>query len=80
MKISELFQVPNYELSLALVALLISHFTHGSIQSVASSIFYVALAIWAYLEAKEGINWFRKGLGFFFLIYIIVGLAQKLPR
>lgn len=43
------------------------------------SVFYVALSVWAYEEARHGDNWFRRLLGLGFSIYIIVSLAQALP-
>ena len=68
-------QVPNAPLIVALAASLAGRFTHGLADAYASSVFYVALAIWAYEEAVHGVNWFRRLLGCGFLIYVVVRLA-----
>lgn len=36
------------------------------------------LFTWAYLEAKEGVNYFRKSLGFIILIFIIISFFTKI--
>lgn len=71
-------QVPNAPLIVALAASVVGRFTHGTVADYASSVFYVALGIWAYGEAREGVNWFRRLLGCGFLIYIVVSLALAL--
>jgi hypothetical protein len=71
-------QFPNPPLVVALLASVAGYFTHGTAYRVALSIFYVALSIWAYEEARHGTNWFRHLLGVGFSIYIVVSLAQAL--
>ncbi|MGZ4271218.1 MAG: hypothetical protein ACXVSX_18660 [Solirubrobacteraceae bacterium] len=39
--------------------------------------FLVALAVWAYLEATGGANWFRRRLGAGFLVYVVVRIAGR---
>jgi hypothetical protein len=73
-----LVQIPNPPLIVALVASLVHRLAHGWIASYASSAFYVALGIWAYGEAVEGVNWLRRLLGLGFLIYVLVRLARAL--
>ncbi len=63
---------------MALVASLVHRLAHGWIAAYASSLFYVALGIWAYGEAVGGVNWFRRLLGLGFLVYILVRLARAL--
>ena len=56
-------QFPNAPLIIALVAGETAEQTHGTGSSYASSVSYLAFAIWAYLELVEGVNWFRRLLG-----------------
>jgi len=72
-------QFPNPPLIVALLASVAGHFIHGTGHRSALSVFYVALSVWAYEEARHGDNWFRRLLGLGFSIYIIVSLAQALP-
>jgi hypothetical protein len=73
-----LVQLPNAALIVALVASLAGRFTDGLAGAFASSVFYVALGIWAHDEALRGVNWFRRLLGCGFLIYVVVRLALAL--
>lgn len=62
------------------MALLVARFTDdGSvIDDFARAISYVALTIWAYEEAVDGVNGFRKALGMAALVLIVVGVAQAI--
>ena len=71
-------QLPNAPLLVALGAWLAGKFVHGLSHAYASSVFYVALGIWAYEEAARGVNWFRQLLGFAVLIYVAMNLARAL--
>jgi hypothetical protein len=71
-------QFPNPPLIVALVASVARHFTHDTAHRLVLSVFYVALSVWAYEEARHGDNWFRRLLGLGFSIYIVVSLAQAL--
>jgi hypothetical protein len=73
-------QFPNAPLWVALAALLVARLTDdGSvIHDLARAISYVALTIWAYEEAANGVNGFRKALGIGALVWIVVALAQAL--
>ena len=42
------------------------------------AVFYLALGVWAYEEARYGDNWFRRALGVGFSIYLIATLADAL--
>jgi hypothetical protein len=71
-------QFPNPPLIVALLASVAGYFIHGTGHRLALAIFYVALSVWAYEEARHGDNWFRRLLGLGFSIYIIVNLTQAL--
>jgi hypothetical protein len=71
-------QFPNAPLLVALGAALVSVFLdEGAVAAdVARSVFYVALTIWAYGEAADGVNGFRKALGIAGLLFVVARIAQ----
>jgi hypothetical protein len=71
-------QWPNAPLIVALVASVASRLTDGRAHTYASSVFYVALSIWAYEELARGVNWFRRLLGMAGLVYVVARLAAAL--
>jgi hypothetical protein len=71
-------QFPNPPLIVALLASVAGHFIHGTGHRLILAIFYVALSVWAYEEARHGDNWFRRLLGLGFSIYVVVNLTQAL--
>jgi hypothetical protein len=71
-------QFPNPPLIAALIAAGAGRVTHGTPHSVALAVYYVALGVWAYLEAIRGDNWFRRALGLGVGAYMIVSLARAL--
>ena len=73
-------QLPNPPLWVALAALLVARLTDdGSvIDDLARAISYVALTVWAYEEAADGVNAFRKALGVGALVLIVIAVAQAL--
>jgi hypothetical protein len=71
-------QFPNPPLIVALLAGVVAQLTHDTVHRSASAIFYLALGIWAYEEARHRDNWFRHLLGFGFSIYIVVALTRAL--
>lgn len=71
-------QFPNPPLMLALLATAAGHLTHGDAHRLTRSVFYLALSVWAYDEARHGVNWFRRLLGLGFAIFIIIELARAL--
>ena len=73
-----LVQFPNPPLITALLAALLGALTGGTIHRAALAVFYLALTIWAYEEARRGDNWFRRALGVCFLVYLTVTLARAL--
>jgi hypothetical protein len=71
-------QFPNAPLIVAFVAGEIGKHSHGSTHADASSVAYLALGIWAYLELVDGVNWFRRLLGLTYAISTTVHLALAL--
>jgi len=71
-------QFPNAPLIVAFIAGEVGRYTHGSGHAYASALSYLALAIWAYLELAEGVNWFRRLLGLGYAISTTVHLALAL--
>ena len=71
-------QFPNAPLIVALIAGGTAKLTHGTGSAYASSVSYLAFAIWAYLELVEGVNWFRRLLGLVFATSTTVHLAMAL--
>ncbi len=72
-------QFPNAPLLVALGAALASMFLdQGSTAAdVARSVFYISLTIWAYREAADGVNGFRKALGIAGLLFVVIRLTQS---
>lgn len=71
-------QFPNAPLIVALAAGVVARTSHGSGHGYASSVSYLALAIWAYEELVRGANWFRRLLGLAFVILTAVHLGMAL--
>jgi hypothetical protein len=71
-------QFPNPPLALALLASIAAGFTEDTAHRSQRAVFYLALGVWAYDEARDGDNWFRRALGTGFSIYLIVSLAAAL--
>jgi len=71
-------QFPNPPLALALLASLTARLTHGDAHRSLQAVFYLALGLWAYEEARHGDNWFRRALGTGFAVYLIASLASAL--
>ncbi len=71
-------QFPNPPLAVALLASVAARFTEGAAHRSLRAVFYLSLGIWAYEEARHGVNWFRRALGVGFSIYLIATLAEAL--
>ena len=69
-------QFPNLPLIAAFLAGGASAFLDGSEHSYATSVSYLATAIWAYEELVHGVNWFRRLLGLTFVILSIMRVAH----
>ena len=73
-------QFPNAPLIVAFLAGEAAMHTHGSSQSYAMTISYLAMSLWAYEELIHGVNWFRHLLGLGYAISTVVHLALALQR
>jgi len=74
----EVVQFPNAPLLLALLADLGARLTHGEARRASLAVFYLGLTVWAYREAAEGSNWFRRLLGAGALLYLAAQLTERL--
>ena len=63
---------------IALLAGLAGRLTSGDAHRASLGVFYMALSIWAYEEARRGDNWARRALGVGFLLYIAFELSRAL--
>jgi hypothetical protein len=73
-------QFPNAPLIVAFVAGEVAGMAHGSVHADAAAVSYLALAIWAYEEVTDGVNWFRHLLGLAYAISTITHLAVALQH
>ena len=71
-------QFPNAPLSVALLASIAGDLTQGAGHHLALAVFYAALSLWAYGEARHGDNWFRRSLGVGVAVSIIISLVGRL--
>jgi hypothetical protein len=71
-------QFPNAPLLVALGAAFASMLLDDGTTAadVARAVFYVALTVWAYGEAADGVNGFRKVLGVGGLLFVVIRVAQ----
>lgn len=71
-------QIPNLPISIGLTASLLQFvLPSGNIQTTFGLIAYGALFTWAWQELFAGVNYFRRSLGFFSLVGLIL-LGLKL--
>ena len=73
-----LVQFPNAPLLAALAGWLVAALTSGLVHDYARATFYTGLAAWAWKEAEDGVNWFRRAVGVVGLIFVIVKIAEAL--
>ncbi len=71
-----IYQKPNAELVITLLAAAVGMVVTGPLAVCARVVFYVAGAIWAFREIVDGANWFRRGLGTVFALYLLVSLIR----
>jgi hypothetical protein len=71
-------QFPNVPLIVAFLAGGAGGLLRGTEHSLAASVSYLALTIWAYEELVHGVNWFRRLLGLAFAIILVVRVAHAL--
>jgi hypothetical protein len=73
-----LVQFPNWPLIVAAVAGFAATMIHGVGHRDAMAVSYVAMAIWAYEELVDGVNWFRHLLGLVYIVSTAMHLATAI--
>jgi hypothetical protein len=73
-------QFPNLPLALAFAAGEVARHTRGSVHASALAVSYLAMAVWAWLELTEGVNWFRRLLGAWYTASTMLHLTHALHR
>jgi hypothetical protein len=73
-------QFPNAPLGVALAGLVLSWIlsSGSTAHAFARAVFYVGLAVWAWLELSDGVNGFRRVLGAAGLVWVLVSLSGDL--
>jgi len=71
-------QFPNPPLLIAFAGWLLGAVANGKAHDVGRSIFTLGLAVWAWEEATDGVNWFRRVLGAGVLVWLVARLAGDL--
>ena len=72
-----IIQTPNKFLLLALGSAVLRASTTGTLQIFGETLYVMAIIIWAYLEAAEGVNLFRKVLGWAVIIWTFYSLYTR---
>ncbi len=73
-----LVQFPNVPLILAFVGGVAAGMMHGVGHREALAVSYLAMAIWAYEELVDGVNWFRHLLGLVYVVSTVTHLAMAI--
>lgn len=73
-----LVQFPNGPLILAFAGGVAAGMMHGAGHRDALAVSYLAMAIWAYLELVDGVNWFRHLLGLVYVVSTATHLAMAI--
>lgn len=73
-------QFPNPPLVFAIVGLVAGWIlsSGSTAHAFARAVFYVGLAVWAWLELSDGVNGFRRVLGALGLVFVLVSLTGDL--
>ncbi len=71
-------QFPNPPLLLAAGGWGVAAATSGDAHDAGRAVFTVGIAVWAWMEMTDGVNWFRRLLGAGALVWITVNLAGEL--
>lgn len=71
-------QFPNPPLLVALAGSALAAVAAGEPQDVGRSVFIIGFGVWAWEEAVDGVNWFRRLLGTGALVWLVVRLAAEL--
>jgi hypothetical protein len=70
-------QFPNPPLLLALGGWALAALTAHTAHDIGRAVFTIGLAAWAWQEAADGVNWFRRLLGAGALVWIVTRLAGE---
>jgi hypothetical protein len=70
-------QLPNLPLLLALAGSGLAAVGGGTAHDVGRAAFTIGLGVWAWEEAVDGVNWFRRLLGVGVFVSIVAGLATS---
>ena len=73
-------QFPNLPLALAFATGEVARHTHGSARACGLAVSYLAMAVWAWLELTDGVNWFRRLLGAYYIASTTLHLTHALHR
>lgn len=73
-----LAQFPNAPLLLALAGAALAAVAEGTAHDVGRAVFTIGFGIWAWEEAVDGVNWFRRLLGAGALVWLVARLAGEL--
>jgi len=73
-----LVQFPNLPLLVALAGSVLAGIVDGRAGDYAEAISRLGLAVFAYLELTDGVNWFRRVLGAVVLIWLVITLGRAL--
>jgi hypothetical protein len=71
-------QFPNPPLLLAFAGWGLAAVAGGDTHDVGRALFILGLAVWAWEEAVDGVNWFRRLLGTLAFVSIVAVLAGEL--
>jgi hypothetical protein len=71
-------QFPNTPLLIAFSGWGVAAAADGTAHDAGRAVFTIGLGIWAWQEAAEGANWFRRVLGAGALVWIVVDLSGEL--
>ena len=71
-------QLPNPPLLAATAGWLVAAVTDGGVHDHARAVFYVGLAVWAWLELVAGVNKVRRVMGAGGLLFVVLQVARAL--
>jgi hypothetical protein len=71
-------QFPNLPLIVAFLAGEAARMVSAAEQPYLRSISYLAMTIWAYQELIDGVNWFRRLLGFTYAVVIVMRVVHAI--
>jgi hypothetical protein len=71
-------QFPNLPLIVAFLAGEAGQLLNGAEHPYARAVSYLAMTIWAYEELVDGVNWFRRLLGFAYMLILVIRVAHAI--